>query len=228
MATTLTSSITHLDTVRLKTELEALSNVRVVSITPPIVSGGITTSPTTVVLTQSDRYSNLTGPQAAQAQAVIDGHVDLQDESADSIATDKVTIGTLIPGLIEFVNDGLAWKIDPTKAFLPVGPRNIGSLASPVETLYVNTIVGASVVTDPGSAANSIFNEIPAGLIDGVNSSFTTQLNFSSGSTRVFVNGLRQSLGGVRDYTETSANTITFNTPPLPNDAILIDYNKAI
>ncbi len=66
------------------------------------------------------------------------------------------------------------------------------------------------------------------GIINGVNKVFTTTENFVAGSTKVFINGLRQELGV--DYTETDDNEITFQDAPSNTgftDVLLIEYLRS-
>lgn len=217
MATTLTSSITQIDIPRLKRDLEAVGNVRVVSITPP--SGATLT---TVTLTQSDRVSPLSPSQASACQVILDNHIDYIDESAQEVALARAVIGTIAPGVIDFINDGLVWQIDSSKNFIPIGVRNIGSPTHPVNRIYVNEIVG------PGGTNNSIFNEVPVGAINGANIFFTTASNFVSGSTRLFLNGIKLRSGASFDYQETSPNEITLAQAPLAGDSLIIEYSEAL
>lgn len=66
--------------------------------------------------------------------------------------------------------------------------------------------------------------EVPAGLVDGSNTVFTLSYEYQTGTTRVYLNGLRMRLDG--DYTETGDTEITFVEPPLEGDTITIDYIK--
>lgn len=75
---------------------------------------------------------------------------------------------------------------------------------------------------EPGSIAR-VFNEVPAGLKNGVNKIFTTQDNYSPASTSVFLNGLRQALNF--SYTESGVKEITFDEAPYQTDDIIINYN---
>ena len=75
-----------------------------------------------------------------------------------------------------------------------------------------------------GGFLPQVFNEIPLGHIDGINSVYTTRFDFSAGSTRLYLNSARQTLG--LDYTESGAKQITFLNVPQPEDEIVIDYNK--
>lgn len=74
----------------------------------------------------------------------------------------------------------------------------------------------------------SIYNEIPSGVVDGNNLTFSTLESFRASSTRVFLNGLRVCLGIGKGYQETGANQITFSEPPLPGDELVIDYDLAM
>jgi len=72
---------------------------------------------------------------------------------------------------------------------------------------------------------NDWIEETLIGTIDGVNKVFTTQNNFQSGKTRVYINGLKQKLGV--GYTETGSNQITFSEAPSNNgfnDELIINY----
>ena len=68
----------------------------------------------------------------------------------------------------------------------------------------------------------SVYNETPVGLLNGVNTVFTTAAAFVSGKTRLYLNGIRQKLSG--DYTETGGNEVTFSSAPASTDSVLIDY----
>jgi hypothetical protein len=69
-------------------------------------------------------------------------------------------------------------------------------------------------------------NEIPNGNIDGVNTTFTTHYNYKPGTTKVFLNGMRQREGVVYDYYENGTNEIEFAEAPSGADTIIIDYIK--
>lgn len=222
MATTLTSFITEIDIARLKKEIESLGGVRVVSVTPP---NGVL--PTTVVLTKPDK-TNLTEEQEIEAQAIIDSHSSSLDKSGKLTARNKVVIGTLEPGSIEFDNYGCAWKIDQSKNLVPCGTglRAIGSPTNPVSVIYASEIIGADVGGGGtgGLGGLVVFNEIPIGLINGINTVFFTANSFFSGSTRVFLNGVRLMLGQNKGYTETDTNVLTLAVAPEPGDELVVDY----
>lgn len=76
-----------------------------------------------------------------------------------------------------------------------------------------------------GGGSSRIYNETPAGLLDGANTVFTTAGNFTAGTTAVFINGVRLKIGVAKDYTETGINQITLNFAPKSIHDILIDYD---
>jgi hypothetical protein len=78
----------------------------------------------------------------------------------------------------------------------------------------------------PLLAGAFVFNEIPAGTINGVNTSFTLAHSPEGSTLMVYVNGLLMLQGG--DYT-LSAKTITFLTGAVPEagDWMRAAYRKA-
>lgn len=72
--------------------------------------------------------------------------------------------------------------------------------------------------------ATQVFNEVPTGSINSSNTVFTTASPFATGTTRVFLNGIRQILG--TDYTETDTDEITFTSAPFTGDTLIIDYQS--
>jgi hypothetical protein len=59
------------------------------------------------------------------------------------------------------------------------------------------------------------------------NKVFTLSANYVTGTTRVFVNGIRYTLGASYDYVETGSNQITFTNAPDLGDLIVVDYIKS-
>ena len=68
-----------------------------------------------------------------------------------------------------------------------------------------------------------ITREIPSGLINGSNVTFTLASTPVSGSEQVFINGLLQDPGAGNSYT-ISGSTITFLSAPLSGDEIHVSY----
>ncbi len=76
-----------------------------------------------------------------------------------------------------------------------------------------------------GTASSFVSNQVPAGLVNGINTVFTTTDDFVTGSTHFYLNGLRQLLG--TDYLESGSNQITLAVAPLMGFVLVIDYIKA-
>lgn len=104
------------------------------------------------------------------------------------------------------------------------GLTNTRQVTIPDRDIVVNDwdyIVGApesfpSLTTDYGLS----------GLQNGINKVFTTSFPFVSGSTIVYINGVRQFMGASKDYIETGANEITFALAPYLDDDIIVDFQK--
>ncbi|MEW6039931.1 MAG: hypothetical protein AB1633_00220 [Elusimicrobiota bacterium] len=80
-------------------------------------------------------------------------------------------------------------------------------------------------ITGDVSINNDWIEETLVGVIDGVNKIFTTINNYKSGSTRIFINGLKQKRG--IHYTESGPKEITFSEAPSNNgfnDELIINY----
>ncbi len=107
-------------------------------------------------------------------------------------------------------------------------------LARPARTVTITPSDGARVLVAPspglrgpegpaGAPADGVpvFGEIPDGVKNGANLTFTLANTPRAGSVAVYRNGLREFLGV--GYTQTGAD-ITFTTAPLSTDDIHADY----
>ena len=99
---------------------------------------------------------------------------------------------------------------------------DIGSGARKFKDLYIGRVYADEI---HGQIIGSeVRNEIPAGIIDGINTVYTTVHNFNSDSIMVYVNGIRMCPGVGNDFEITGLNEITFTEPLKVNSRILIDY----
>lgn len=71
---------------------------------------------------------------------------------------------------------------------------------------------------------NRIFSEVPSGIVNGANATFTSQFNFAPGTLSVFLNGILQKI--VSDYNTSLNNTINLVSSPTSAENILINYTK--
>lgn len=79
-----------------------------------------------------------------------------------------------------------------------------------------------------GGVSNEVIGEAPGGIKNNINLVFTTAAAFVAGSTRLYVNGIRQLRAVGADYVEGGDNqSVVLSFPPAPIDNILIDYIPA-
>jgi hypothetical protein len=69
-----------------------------------------------------------------------------------------------------------------------------------------------------------VYGEVPSGVINGINATFTSAFNFDNTQMNVFINGVLQKI--VQDYNTTGLTTINFVTSPIVGDTIIINYIK--
>lgn len=125
----------------------------------------------------------------------------------------------------------LALVADGNRKVLQVIGYLGGTGTTPATGLYIGANGYTADITQAVNVSSAgqepVSNEIPGGIIDGINSTFTTQFVFKPLSTNVFINGVRQ----VLNYTYTEGvQLITFSTPPRldvnGNCKLTIDYLK--
>lgn len=106
---------------------------------------------------------------------------------------------------------------------------NIESLSGLAEGSHAYAVDTDELGTYTGNAwqwqklGNGVCNEVPSGEINGTNTAFQLQRAPAVGRLRLYQNGLRLREGVNYDYV-LSGNTITMNTPPLPGDWLMADY----
>lgn len=89
-------------------------------------------------------------------------------------------------------------------------------------TAVTSTVINAAAGL---SSTNFVDAEIPSGSINGSNTTFTLANTPTSGTEKVYLNGIRLYPGAGNDYT-ISTNTITMATAPLTGERIVVDYRK--
>lgn len=92
-------------------------------------------------------------------------------------------------------------------------------------TLGSTSITFNALSTGGLSTSNFVWSEAPSGSINGSNTSFTLANTPTSGTERLYLNGMRLFVGGSNDYTISGA-TITMNTAPLTGERLIADYMK--
>ena len=74
-----------------------------------------------------------------------------------------------------------------------------------------------------GSSETIVTEEVPSGLVNGSNTTFTIANTPTSGSVKLYRNGIRLKSGAGNDYTITTV-TITTAQAPESGDVLLADY----
>ena len=90
------------------------------------------------------------------------------------------------------------------------------------DSLQFNPLTNDWEMMPTNTGASQIFNEEPAGLINGSNNVFTTSASFQPGKVSVFINGLIQKI--VTHYQTTGNNTILLNDTLTVGDQIQVNY----
>lgn len=89
-----------------------------------------------------------------------------------------------------------------------------------------NSTMINQLITNSGSVLTPeiILGEIPTGLINGSNATYTTLFDFVPSKVAVYVNGLLQKK--ITHYNTSGTTTILFVDSPLTGDIIEVDYIK--
>lgn len=89
-------------------------------------------------------------------------------------------------------------------------------------------VTAITYVQDTGAgitSANFVFEEIPSGSLNGVNTTFTLAYTPVTGKVKPYLNGIRLRSGAGNDYTISGA-IITMATAPTSTDVLTVDYIK--
>lgn len=154
-------------------------------------------------LTQGQRL--LVWQQSTQSQNgiyVFDTSSTALVRASDSDAWDELT-GTLV-----YVDAGTLYG---DKRFYCTS--NTGGTLGTTAVTYTQDTAGTL------SPTNFVIEETPSGTINGSNTTFTLANTPTSGTVKLYLNGVRQKSGAGNDYTITT-NTITMTTAPISGDVL--------
>jgi len=98
-----------------------------------------------------------------------------------------------------------------------------------IKTVNGNSLLGSGDVSVGGGGGGSTnliidYDYNIVGARDGMNTNFNTTLNFKLGTTRVYLNGQRLTLGVGYDYIEAGLNQISLEYAPFTSDRLIIEY----
>jgi len=85
----------------------------------------------------------------------------------------------------------------------------------------IDSLVGGSG-GEPGDSSSWMTDYGLDGLVNGVNRSFSTSIQYQVGTTKIYLNGVRQTFA--EDYTEEGEGIIRFTVAPFTGDIITADY----
>ena len=111
------------------------------------------------------------------------------------------------------------FTIVPTSVNITVGQS--APVTFSVNPMGERGLQGVQGLQGVGSVT-TIYNEQPAGLINGSNNTFTTASNFQPGKVSVFINGLLQKI--ITHYQTSGTNTILLNDSLTVGDQIQVNY----
>jgi len=142
----------------------------------------------------------------------------------------NVGIGTIAPTAALHIKAGTATASTAPLKFTS-GTLNTTPEAGAVEFLtdaYYGTITTAAERKQfafTSDIATNIYNEVPTGLINSSNDTYTTASTFVTNSTQTYLNGIRQKLNV--HYIE-SGSTIVFQASYIPQtgDILFLDYQN--
>lgn len=105
------------------------------------------------------------------------------------------------------------------------GPFALSNLSQGVLKVDAN----GNVFSDPTQLLDiSDYDYDITGVRNGVNKIFKLRYTYAPESTRVYLNGIRLTLGAAYDYDEYSADEIEFTLAPESDDMITVDYKITI
>jgi len=225
-----------------------------VPLTPSPRSGGggggggtdITAKDESVNLTQKLSSLNFVGGGVTATTDGNDVTVTVDGSAAIPIKDEGVSLTSAVTS-IDFTGAGLTATADGDDITVNVDASAITAKDEGVNlttSLSSVNFVGAGVtattsdgdvtVTITGSLAGdtinqtivdqTTYNELPAGLINGINTVYTLSQECLTNSLLVFNNGILMRVGAGFDYTITADDEITFTFAPAVDDFILVSY----
>lgn len=90
-----------------------------------------------------------------------------------------------------------------------------------------NTWSAAKIIAEmlgQGGVVHYAFGEEVVGIIDGINTTFSTQEKFADSTLEIFLNGLRLEEGSQDDYVVNDDQEFTLNYAPYSGDYIRVNY----
>lgn len=133
-----------------------------------------------------------------------------------------MTIGVHSGGIYFTANNYSTYSLSilPSNVYVNAALSVLSLAGTGNRRVHVNA-AGDLVATEP---AFDVVNEVPSGLINGSNATFTTAGNFVPGTEEVYLNGLK--LVKLEDYNTTGTNQIDLYVSPGAGEHLIVNYKK--
>lgn len=154
--------------------------------------------------------------------SVLSGNITSSNSGLYSLATPSIPLGSIASttGVFEFLSGYPTITLQSTIAPISSGNIALGLTENRLSGVFTNTINTATVAAQK-------FNQVPNGLVNGVNKVYTYTFIPYNNSLVTYVNGLRMIPSGVgstgNDYV-LSGLTQTFNNAIASGSTIISDY----
>jgi hypothetical protein len=139
---------------------------------------------------------------------VFNGTFSAMTRAQDSNAWDELT------GSLVYVDEGTLY-----------GDKRFFCTSDSGGTLGSSPVVYSQDIGGSLSTANFVTEETPSGSINGSNTYFTLANTPTTGTVKVYLNGIRLKSGAGNDYTM-GTTAINMITAPVSGDVLLVDYMK--
>jgi hypothetical protein len=113
--------------------------------------------------------------------------------------------------------------VEEIELFSPANTPRLVEIGKVISVEFFDVFGGKSAGNiSPGEGIDFVTNEVPTGVINGTNATYTTAQSFRTIDLEVFLNGLRQRYA--IDYTIPNSSTFVMTSAPLTGDKLIVDY----
>jgi hypothetical protein len=113
----------------------------------------------------------------------------------------------------------------PFEDFFPMYNAQGGLTPSLLEVVGSTLYFDGVAIGGTGTTVDLVIGEVPSGLVNGSNATFTTAFSFDPDTIDVFVNGLK--LLKPDEFTTTGTTQINLTFSPATGEVIQVNYQKA-
>lgn len=167
-----------------------------------------------LMLTNS--YTAISAPVGVTIFAFIGGNAKMSITDTDTYIANTTSLGKKL---------NLAASIAVASSLnIPVGLTPTTPIDGDIWYNGTNLKFRNGATTRNINTTDYVINEIPSGLINGINATFTTAFDFVPGTEEVYLNGLK--LVKLEDYNTTGTNQIDLYVAPGIGEELSVNYTK--